>query len=334
MHENKQTWRSARRLFGKLIGLACLTLGLVPGTSAAAYPEKQINMIIAYAPGGGSDLIARMLAPYIEKELGNGAKIVVLNRPGAGGAIGFAELARAAPDGYTIGVVNTPNLLTIPIERKVPFSWQSFDLIGNIVDDPGNFTVHADSPIKNLQDLAVYAREKKSEVTVGTTGSGSDDHLAMLLFQKAIGVEMTHVPYKGAAEVRSAMAGQQIIVGATNIGEALGFIKGGARLRNLGVMSPARTALAPDVPTFKEQGYDINLASLRGLAAPKGLPPEIRERLIAATERAIADPKFQAQAASVFAPLRYIPPQKYEAEMREGEAQFRQLWKDMPWADK
>jgi tripartite-type tricarboxylate transporter receptor subunit TctC len=134
--------------------------------------------------------------------------------------------------------------------------------------------------------------------------------------------------------VRAALAGRQIVVGAINIGEALQFAKGGTPLRNLGVMSPARTALASDIPTFKEQGYDINMASLRGLAAPKGLPPEIRDRLIAATERAIADPKFQAQAASIFAPLRYLPPQKYEAELRDGEAQFRQLWKEMPWADK
>jgi tripartite-type tricarboxylate transporter receptor subunit TctC len=325
-------------ILSRIAGGICLTLGLIPGIGAAAgasdYPNRPINLIVSYAPGGGSDLVVRMLAPFIEKELGNGARIVVMNRPGAGGGIGFGELARATPDGYTIGLINTPNVLTIPIERKSTFSWRSFDLIGNIVDDPGNFAVQADGPIKNLRDLAAYAKEKPHEVTVGTTGVGSDDHLAMLLFQKAAGVKMNHVPFKGAAEVRTALQSQQIVVGAINIGESLQFTKGGAKFRNLGVMSPTRTALASDIPTFKEQGYEINLASLRGLAAPKGLPPEIRDRLVAATERAIANPEFQAKATSAFAPLRYLPPNKYASELGEAEAQFQQLWKEMPWTDK
>lgn len=336
MHDD--TRRGKASILSKLLGRACIVLGIVlglaPGLSTAAYPEKPINLIIAYAPGGGSDLVMRTLAPYIEKELGNGAKIIIYNRPGAGGAIGFGELARATPDGYTIGMINTPNVLTIPIERKSAFSWQSFDLLGNIVDDPGNFAVHADNPIKSLKDLAAWVKDNPSSATVGTTGVGSDDHLAMMLFEKANGGKMTHVPYKGAAEVRTALAGQQIVIGAINIGEALQFVKGGVRMRNIGVMASTRSPLAPDIPTFKEQGYDITLSSLRGLAAPKGLPADIRERLVAAIDRAIADPAFQAQAASLFAPLRYLPPQKYETELRDGEAQFRQLWKDMPWADK
>jgi tripartite-type tricarboxylate transporter receptor subunit TctC len=270
----------------------------------------------------------------MEKEIGNNAKIIVTNKPGAGGAIGFAELARSAPDGYTIGLINTPNVLTIPIERKSAFSWRSYDLLGNIVDDPDNFAVHKDSPIKSLQDLARHAKANPGAVSVGTTGAGSDDHLAMLLFQKIANVKMLHVPYKGAAEVRTALAGQQIEVAAVNIGEALQFAKSGTPLRNLGVMSEARSSLAPDVPTFKEQGYDINLNSLRGLAAPKGLPADIRERLVKAMERAIANPEFQSKAAQAFAPLRYLPPAKYETELRDAEAQFQKLWKDMPWADK
>jgi tripartite-type tricarboxylate transporter receptor subunit TctC len=169
---------------------------------------------------------------------------------------------------------------------------------------------------------------------VGTTGAGSDDHLAMLMFQKIANVQMIHVPYKGAAEVRTAAQGQQIDVAAVNIGEAQQFAKAGTPLRHLGVMSPVRNELAPDVPTFKEQGYDINLVSLRGLAAPKGLPPEIRARLVAATEKAIANPEFQKKALQAFAPVRYLPPAKYEAELKEGEEQFQKLWKEMPWGEK
>lgn len=333
-----QSKNGKRRVLTKLLGGLCLALGVAPAIGLAAgtadYPSRPINVIVAYAPGGGSDLVVRLLVPFVEKELGGNAHMIVVNHPGAGGAIGFAELARATPDGYTIGLINTPNVLTIPIERKTTFHWTSYDLLGNIVDDPDNFSVSADSPIKNLRDLAAFAKSKPNEVSVGTTGVGSDDHLAMLLFQKAAHVKMTHVPFKGASEVRTSLQGGQITVGAINIGEALQFAKGGANLRNLGVMAQSRTAMASDVPTFKEQGYDINLSSLRGLAAPKGLPPEIRQRLVAAIEKSIANPAFQAKATAAFAPLRYLAPPKYAAELGEAEAQFGQLWKELPWAEK
>ena len=313
---------------------AMLAPGVGAATDASTYPSKPINLIVAYAAGGGSDMVVRLLTPFIEKELGNNARIVVSNKPGAGGAIGFSELARSAPDGYTIGLINTPNVLTIPIERKTTFTWRSFDLLGNIVDDPGNFSVHADSPIKSLQELARQAKATPGKISVGTTGTGSDDHLAMLLFQKIANVQMIHVPYKGASEVRTAVQGQQIDVAAVNIGEAQQFAKAGTPLRHLGVMSAARNPLAPDVPTFKEQGYDINLVSLRGLAAPKGLPADIRGRLVAATEKAIANPEFQKKATQAFAPVRYLAPDRYEAELKESDEQFQKLWKDMPWGEK
>jgi tripartite-type tricarboxylate transporter receptor subunit TctC len=307
---------------------------MASGAAQAAYPEQPIKMVVAYGAGGGTDIIARVMAPYIEKYLGNNARIVVINRPGAGGGIGFAEVANAPADGYTIGFVNTPNVLTIPIERKSNFSWQGFDLLGNVIDDPGNFSVHADNPIKNLADLVAYAKANPGAVTYGTTGVGSDDHLSALMFERAAGVKMTHVPFKGAAEVHNAIASKQIVLAAMNIGEALQYAKGGTPLRQLGQMSTSRTNLAPGVPTFKEQGFDIVMASLRGIGAPKGLPAPVREQLVNAIQKAAADPEFQAKAANYFAPLRYLPPARYESELREAEAGFRQLWKDMPWGDK
>jgi tripartite-type tricarboxylate transporter receptor subunit TctC len=145
---------------------------------------------------------------------------------------------------------------------------------------------------------------------------------------------MRHIPFKGSADVRAAIAGKQIVVAAINIGEALQAQKGGTLIRNLAQMSPRRTNLAPELATAREQGYDIELSSLRGLAAPKGLPPDIRERLAIAVERAVADPEFQAKAVQFFAPLRYLPPAEYEAIVREADGQYRALWKEMPWADK
>lgn len=307
---------------------------IAPVAAHAAYPEQSIKMVVGYGPGGGTDITARLIAPYIEKYLGNGARIVVMNRPGAGGGIGFAEIANAPADGYTIGFINTPNVLTIPIERKVNFHWQGFDLLGNVIDDPGNFSVHAESPIKDLKELVAYAKANPGKVTYGTTGIGSDDHLAAMMFERAAGVKLTHVPFKGAAEVHRAIASKEITLAAMNIGEALQYAKGGTPLRNLGQMSGSRTNLAPNLPTFKEQGFDIVMASLRGIAAPKGLPAPVREQLVTAIQKAAADPEFQSKAAGYFAPLRYLGPAAYEAELRNTEAGFKNLWQVMPWGDK
>jgi tripartite-type tricarboxylate transporter receptor subunit TctC len=315
--------------------LLCALLFVLCGVANAAYPDKPITMIVAYSPGGGTDLIARAIAPFIEKYLGGGARIVIVHRPGAGGEIGFAALANAAPDGYTIGFVNTPPLITVPIERTAQFGGpQRFELLGNVIDDPCNFAVHADSPFRNLKELADYARANPGKVTVGSTGIGSDDHLVMLMFERAAGVKMTHVPFKGSSDTRTALLSKTITVAAVNIGESLQSIAGGAAMRNIGQFSPARTNLAPELPTAREQGFDIVLSSLRGMAAPKGLPPEIRDRLVKAVAAAAADPEFQAQAVKFFAPLRFLTPAEFERVNREAEVGFRQLWKELPWGDK
>ncbi len=321
------------RKLSRLTGVALLAALAWSSGAQAQYPNKPITMIIAYAPGGGTDLVGRLIAPYIEKYLGNNARIIVSNKAGAGGGIGFAELAKSAPDGYTIGFLNTPNLISIPIERQSTFHWKDYDLIGNLIDDPGAFTVHTSSEFKTLKDLVVYAKANPGKVTVGSTGVGSDDHLAMLFFEKAAGVKLTHVPYKGSGETRAAVVSGQLVVGAINVGEALAYIKGGSPMRMIGQMSLKRTVLAPDTPTFAEQGYNMESASLRGLAAPKGLPPEIRERLVKAVAQAAADPEYIKKAGELFAPIRYLAPTEYAKELAATEDMLQKLWKEMPWKE-
>jgi len=303
--------------------------------ACSAWPADQpINMIVAYAPGGGTDLVARQLVPYLERALGRGAHINVINKAGAGGDIGFNALASAAADGYTIGFINTPPILTIPIERKTNWNVSSYDLLANVVDDPGTFCVHSDSPIKNLLDLANFARTQPGIATLGSTGVGSDDHLAMLKFERTANVKMTHIPYKGSAEVRSAIIGHQITVGAINVGEALQYLKGGSPLRCLGQMTATRIYMAPEWPTFKEQGFGFEMSSLRGLAAPKGLPVAVRSSLTQALDKAVNDPAFKQASEQAFAPIRYLSTTAYEAELRSADAEFHQLWREIPWTDK
>jgi tripartite-type tricarboxylate transporter receptor subunit TctC len=317
-----------------LVSTLIAVASTLPMQVKAAWPEQPINMILAYAPGGGTDIIARAIAPFIEKQLGGNARIVIVNRPGAGGDIGFGAIAAAQPDGYTIGFINTPPVMTLPIERKTTWNLNSYEYLGNLVDDPGTFCVHNESPFKTLAELQAHAKANPKAVTVGSTGIGSDDHLAMLMFEKAAGVTMIHVPFKGSGETRTAIIGKHITVAAINVGEALQYLKSGSPLRCLGQMTAKRMSVAPDWPTFKEQGYNFEMASLRGLVAPKGIPPAIRDRLITAIEKAVADPAFRVQAERAFAPIRYLAPVDYEAELRTGETQFKQLWKEIPWTDK
>jgi len=317
-----------------LLRLLAAVLICFPGISAAAYPERAITMIVAFSPGGGTDVVARALVPYLEKHIGGNAKIVIQNRAGAGGGIGFAALAAAPADGYTIGFVNSPSFLALPLERPSKYTWQSFDLLGNVVDDPASFAVHADSAIKNLADLAAFAKANPGALSVGTPGVGSPGHLASIMFGKLAGVVVNHIPFKGAGDLRAPLAGKQVVLGAISIGESFQAIKGGVPLRIVAQLSAARTTLAPDLPTAREQGYPLVLSSLRGVAAPKGLPADIRERLAKALELAVADPEFQAKSLQYYAPLRYLAPAQFEATLREDDQQIRQLWKDTPWADK
>ena len=200
------------------IALGTTTAVAAAGMAAAEYPERPIQMIVAYNPGGGTDVAARTLAPFIEKHLGNNASITILNKPGAGGEVGFTTLAQSEPDGYTIGFINTPVLNTIPIERQARYTLDSFEPIGNVVYDPGVFVVLADSGIKTLDDLVAAAKDRPGELTYATTGIGSDDHLAMLKFQRLTGTELQHVPFEGSAPARAALLGGHVDVGVINAG--------------------------------------------------------------------------------------------------------------------
>lgn len=314
-----------------------LTLASVAGAlflsathARAAYPEKPITMIVAFGTGGGTDLLVRTLVPFLERHLGNGARIEVVNKPGAGGEIGFAAIADAAPDGYTIGAINSPNVNAIPIERQARYSLDRLDPLYNLVDDPGAFAVHQDSPFRSLADVAAFAKANPDSVTVGTTGIGSDDHLAMLMFQRQAGVTFTHVPFQGAAANEAALANKKIMLSGVNVGEAMQYKKKD-RIRILGVMTEQRQPQAPDIPTFTEQGFPTLMSSLRGIAAPRGLPPEVRARLVDALAGTADDPAFQARMKELYQPLRLLPPDQYAAELARSTKALRDLWATAPW---
>lgn len=312
-----------------LAGIAAGTMALAAVPAAAQWPERPVELIVGFAAGGGTDITARTLAVFLEKELG--VSVVVVNKPGASGALGLSLVARAKPDGYTLGMTNMPGLLTLPIERNAGFTGADFTYLATLVRDPSAFSVKSDSPYQSLKQLIDAARAKPGLVSYGSTGVGTDDHLALVMFEAATGTDLNHVPFNGAGPLRNSVLGGHTDVGGMNLGEAMPY--SGSKLRILAQASEKRSPLAPDVPTFKEQGVDLVFASERGVIAPKGLPPEVEQKLAKALERIANNPEFQKTMLQQFTEMDYLPGDKWQARLQAADTQFRAMWARQKWVD-
>ncbi len=313
-------------------GAALLAAPFIPSAQAqAAWPaEKPIQAIVPYPPGGGVDVMMRLTLPYLEKHL-PGARFVVVNRGGAGGQVGFEAIFNAAPDGYTIGAVAVPAINTIPRERATRYRPMDFTFLANVVDDANTIFVPPSSPFQNLGDLVRAARERPGALNYGTTGVGSDDHILMLALQAQANLEpLTHVPFAGAAPLLAQVLGGHIEVGVGNIAEVLAARRDG-RVRALGQASAERWAPAADLPTFREQGFDLVAGSARGIVAPPGLPEAMRTRLEAGLRAALADPDFLRDAERASLPLRIAVGADHRAMVAAVDQRVQQLWELRPW---
>lgn len=315
-----------------LLMLAAMSVAAPAFEASAAYPESPIKLIVAYGQGGSTDVSARMLAPYIAKYLGGGAVVEVENKTGGGGEVGFALTADSPKDGYTIGFINAPPIVAIPIERDARYKLSGLAPLAKIVDDQSVVVVHKESGITSVKDLVAAAQASPGKIACGSTGIGSDDHLAMLELQRQSKVRFTHVPLAGSKENIEAIAGQKIKCSFLNVSEALAGLKEGKPLHVVGVMAPDRLPEMPDTPTFKEQGFSINMAAQRGIAAPAGLPAEIQAKLADAVLKAANDPEFQAKAKEAFLPLNIKGAEEYGRELKAAEETFRGLWAESPWS--
>jgi tripartite-type tricarboxylate transporter receptor subunit TctC len=269
--------------------VAALALTASPSV-AQNYPDKPIQMMVAFPPGGSTDVAARIVAAIAEKAIGQ--PIVVVNKGGAGGQVGWTEMVRQKPDGYYIGLINLPGMNTIIAdpERQAIFNIDSFIPIINQVLDPGVIWVRAESPFKTYQDFADAAKKAPGTLRVSTTGILSDDHLAILMFEEATGnsVRIVHLD-GGASQMKETLAGN-IDVSFDNVGSIVKQVKGG-QVRALAVMDTERSKYLPDVPTTKEVGAPTILSnSSRGIAAPKGTPPAVVKKLEEVFKAAMDDP--------------------------------------------
>ena len=284
--------------------LSGLALVCVAGLSAAqSYPDKPIRLIVPFPPGGGTDVLAREAALKVAKN--TGWNIVTENRPGSGGNIGVDNVAKSAPDGYSLVLGQTSNLAINPtLYAKLPYDPEKdLTAIGLIADAPLVLVVPANSPLKSFDDMIAAARAKPELLTYASSGNGTVAHLAAVQLQNAAGIKLTHIPYKGAAQASNDLIGGQIDMYLSSVPTLIGHIRNG-KMRALAVTAAQRASDLPDVPTIAERGYaGFEAVTWFGLAAPAGVPKEIVQRLNAEFNKALQtsdlSQKYQEQGARV-----------------------------------
>lgn len=308
-----------------VLSFVILSLLAIPAAAPAAFPEKEVQIIVPYAAGGATDLIFRALAESTSRYLGKA--VVIVNRPGGGGTVGFTEGAQARPDGYTLTAVITP-VTILPHQVKTAFTYRSFAPIINVVDDPSMFLVKADSPWKTTKEFVDYARKNPGMITVGNSGAGGGVHLVALAFEKAVGARFNHIPFAGGGPSVTALMGGHINAVSVSPPEGIAQVKAG-KLRIIALFADERFELFPNVPTVKEQGIPFSMGMWRGLAAPKGTPADVVKTLHDAFKKGMEDPVFKKNARDMSVKLFYLGPQAFEKRMAEDDQYFAKLVAEM-----
>ena len=280
------------RRLGIMIIVTVLVAVFPHHASPQAYPTKPVSLMVGYSAGGSTDVGARILASLAEKDLGQ--PLVILNKVGAGGQVGWTEMVRQKPDGYYIGFINLPAISAVILDpdRKASFQIDSFTPIINQVLDPGVIYVKPDSPFKSLKDIVEEARKRPGQVKAGTTGIFSDDHLAILMVEEAAKVKFRIVHFDGGDTPQlTSLLGGQIEVSFLNVGGITPRVKAG-QVKPLVVLDRERSKFYPDVPTTVEAGYpSVISSSTRGIVGPKGLPEPIVKKLQDIFKKAMDNPE-------------------------------------------
>lgn len=278
-----------RRKIARILGMASLCI-VIPGTLAAAYPERPVRLIVPALPGSATDTTMRLIAPKLAEYLGQ-PTLVVENRAGVSGNIGAELAARAAPDGYTLLAVYASHTSNVAVMKNVPFDMvRDFAPISLAVILPSVLVSHPSLPPKTVKELIAFAKARPEQLQYATSGIGSNAHLTMVLFLNMTGLQMAHIPYKSSPQgVIDVIAGNVPLMMA-NIMVVVPQIRAG-RMRAYGVTSAVRSSAAPDIPTIAETGWPgYEAAQWYGLVAPAGTPREIITRLHAGVVRALQEP--------------------------------------------
>ena len=305
----------------RLIVFAFLYSVSLVALSQDAYPSRAITMIVPFPPGGVADIVGRPLAATMEKTLKQ--PIVVVNRTGAGGALGIREAARAAPDGYTI-LMGLSSISIFPASERVngkppSYEMKDFAPIALVTADPTVLVVRADSPYKSVKDFVDAAKANPGKINYSSSGVYGTLHVAMEIFANAAGIKLFHVPYGGGGPALTALLGGQVQALASGPAAAVGQIKGG-KMRALATWSDKRLDMLPDLPTFKELGYDAEFYIWSGVFAPAATPAPILMKLREAVRTAANSSEFRSAMEKVSTPVSYLDAPEF-AKYWEREAQ-------------
>ncbi len=283
-----------RRLLAAAAGSAVLAAGWRTGPARAqeTFPSRPIRIVVGFVAGGVSDVLARLVAPELQKALGQ--SVLVENRPGASGMIAAGQVAKSPPDGYTLYMAPNTHLINHAINPSTPYhSVKDFTGITLLTTTPNMLVVREDSPFRSVADFVAAARAKPGEIAYATSGIGTTVHFAGELLAHQAGIRLNHVPFKGANQSIEAVVAGHVPASVSAVSSSLGFIKGG-RVRVLGVMSERRSSLLPDVPTFRELGYkDLLSDTWLGLLGPAGMPGPVARRLNDELIRILQAPEFR-----------------------------------------
>lgn len=305
-------------------------IGLAAGAEEPKYPTKPIQLIVTFAPGGTTDLVARAVAEAAKKYLGN---IVVLNRPGGSSTIGGNEMVDAPKDGYTLGMING-SVLWQPIYEQTKYDYAvALEAIGDLLEGQYAFWVRGSSPWKSVEELVAYAKAHPGEIKFSHSGYGGPMHVIGEVFGMKAGIKLVQVPFKSQSEsVPAALGGhvQAVVEQPTGLE---GYLASG-ELRPLAVSGNVRSSALPNVKTFKEHGYAVGIYSFQGIAAPKGIPAGVKAKLVEAFKKVAADADFAKKMAGLSQTINYKGPEETQKRWQEFVSENRKMVKELGIYDK
>lgn len=312
------------------IGLVVASLASPIPVFAAWPSDAPIEVVVGFAPGGTTDVMVRVLAPYIARQLGDNANLIIVNRPGASGEIGVAQVKRAKADGYTVGIVNLPGYFFVPMHRKASYSTKDLTLVARVVSDPTVMVARKDSKLTDMTQVMARLRASPSSLSAGHNGIGTNGHLAMARLEKAAQIHFNAIPYNGSAQQKTALAGNQLDIAFLAASEVPDPDNEATPVRLVAQFTKNKVARLSSVPTTYELGLPVEMTAERGFAAPNGVPPQILARLQSAIEAAMKNPDYIKAARNDAPFLSYLGGSDWDRQLEQDRKSYEEIARTLP----